>query len=248
MPSVTAKIPPLGRRRRIGLLGGSFNPAHEGHLHISRAALARLGLDEIWWLVSPQNPLKSRQGMASFAARAASARKAARHARIRISEIEAEFGTTHTADTLRRLLRRFPEARFVWLMGADNLIQINRWRDWTGIFEAMPVAVFARPTYSLRALASVAARQFAWARVSEAAAGALTERRPPAWTFLHIRPSAASATAIRAKIGRTWTKQAETKRKTKTKLKSKLATSDQRKKKRSRPSRDRRPKKRHRRA
>ena len=235
---MTATIPPRGRRRRIGLLGGSFNPAHEGHLHISRAALTRLGLDEVWWLVSPQNPLKSHRGMAPFAARAASARKAARHARIRVSEIEAEFGTTYTADTLRRLLRRFPEARFVWLMGADNLIQISRWRDWAGIFAAMPVAVFARPSYSLRALASVAARQFAWARIPEADAGALTEQRPPAWAFLHIRPSAASATAIRAKVGRTWAKQVETKRKATNKAKAKSTSSSQRQKKRSRPSRD----------
>ena len=231
MPAVTRKALPRGRR--IGLLGGSFNPAHEGHLYISRAALARLGLDEIWWLVSPQNPLKSRQGMPPFAARVASARKMARRARIRVSEIETEFGTTYTADTLRRLQRRFPEARFVWLMGADNLIQINRWRDWGDIFAAMPVAVFARPTYSLRALASVAARQFAWARISEAAAGALAERRPPVWAFLHIRPHAASATAIRARFGRTWAKPGGAKRKT-----TKPTKPKQRQKKRSRPSRD----------
>lgn len=247
MPSVTAKAPPRGRRRRIGLLGGSFNPAHEGHLYISRVALARLGLDEVWWLVSPQNPLKSRRGMAPFAVRVAAARKVARHPRIRVSGIEAEFGTSYTADSLRHLLRRFPETRFVWLMGADNLIQINRWRDWAGIFAAMPVAVFARPTYSLKALASAAARQFAWARVPEAATGALTERRPPAWAFLHIRPSAASATAIRAKFGCAWPNRLETTRATRAKTRTK-STPNRKRKERSRPSRDGRPQRRQRRA
>lgn len=247
MPPLTAKALPRGRRRRIGLLGGSFNPAHEGHMYISRVALARLGVSEVWWLVSPQNPLKSRRGMAPFAVRVAAARKAARHPRIRVSGIEAELGTSHTADTLRHLLRRFPETRFVWLMGADNLIQINRWRDWMGIFAAMPVAVFARPNYSLKALASAAARQFAWARMPEAVAGALTERCPPAWAFLHIRPSAASATAIRAKFGRAWPDRLETTRTKRAKTKTK-STPNRKRKKRSRPSRDGRPPKRPRRA
>lgn len=203
MPALTAltrlRRPPPRRGRRIGLLGGSFNPAHEGHLHISRAALSKLRLDEVWWLVSPQNPLKPVRGMAALAARVRTAREVARHPRIRVTAIESELGTTHTADTLKRLIERFPGARFVWLMGADNLIQISRWRDWRAIFALVPVAVFARPTYSLRALASVAARQFASARIPETATGALAVARPPAWAFLRIRLSAASATAIRAR-------------------------------------------------
>ncbi|MCC7015768.1 MAG: nicotinate-nucleotide adenylyltransferase [Rhodospirillales bacterium] len=203
MPALTARArprrPASRRGRRIGLLGGSFNPAHEGHLHISRAAISKLRLDEVWWLVSPQNPLKPLRGMAALAARVRTAREVARHARIRVTAIESELGTTHTADTLRRLIERFPGARFVWLMGADNLIQISRWRDWRAIFALVPVAVLARPTYSLPALASVAARQFASARIPETAAGALADARPPAWAFLRIRLSAASATAIRAR-------------------------------------------------
>jgi nicotinate-nucleotide adenylyltransferase len=179
------------------LLGGSFNPAHEGHLHISRQALAKLRLDEVWWLVSPQNPLKPARGMAPLETRIRVAREVARHPRIRVSAIEAELGTTHTAETLKRLTARFPARRFVWLMGADNLIQISRWRDWRAIFAAVPVAVFARPAYSLRALASVAARRFASARIPGHAAGVLADMRPPAWAFLRIRLSAASATAIR---------------------------------------------------
>jgi nicotinate-nucleotide adenylyltransferase len=202
MPGV--KTLKLARRRvrRIGLLGGSFNPAHEGHLHISRQALAKLRLDEIWWLVSPQNPLKPARGMAPLKTRIRVAREVARHPRIRVSAIEAELGTTHTAETLERLIARFPAHRFIWLMGADNLIQISRWRDWRAIFAAVPVAVFARPAYSLRALVSVAARRFASARIPENAAGALADMRPPAWAFLRIRLSAASATAIRARARR----------------------------------------------
>lgn len=190
---------PRRHGKRIGLLGGSFNPAHEGHLHISREALAKLRLDEIWWLVSPQNPLKPARGMAPLETRLGVARAVARHPRIRVTAIEAELGTTYTAETLRRLTIRFPAHRFVWLMGADNLIQIPRWRDWRAIFAAVPVAVFARPAYSLRALASVAARRFASARIPGSAAGALADMRPPAWAFLRIRLSAASATAIRAR-------------------------------------------------
>ncbi|MSO84541.1 MAG: nicotinate-nucleotide adenylyltransferase [Rhodospirillales bacterium] len=228
---VGARLTP---RRRVGLLGGSFNPAHEGHLHISRAALAKLRLDQVWWLVSPQNPLKPVRGMAALATRVRIARAVARHPRIRVTAIESELGTTYTADTLDLLTARHPDVRFVWLMGADNLIQISRWRDWRAIFGLVPVAVFARPTYSLPALASVAARRFAQARISETAAGALADARPPAWAFFHIRSHAASATAIRArrsaqdgakdkdlikenrrKIGATRTTTAKTRRKTK---------------------------------
>jgi nicotinate (nicotinamide) nucleotide adenylyltransferase len=138
--------------RRIGLLGGSFNPAHDGHLHISEAALAQLQLDEVWWLVSPQNPLKASKGMASLPARLAEAKTVARRPDIHVTDIEARLGTQYTIDTLSSLQRYCPRTRFVWLMGADNLEQMPKWRAWTAIFEAAPVAVFARSTYSLRAL------------------------------------------------------------------------------------------------
>ncbi len=188
--------------RRIGLLGGSFNPAHDGHRHISLEALKRLRLDEVWWLVSPQNPLKPTRGMAPLDARIAMARKVAVDARIHVSALEKDLGTRYTADTIRALVERFPDVCFVWLMGADNLIQMPRWHCWTSIFYTVPIAVFARPTYSRRALSSRAARRFARARVRRTRAGALAGRRPPAWVFLQIPAHPESATRIRARSER----------------------------------------------
>ena len=140
------------RHRRIGLLGGSFNPAHRGHLHLSLTALQRLDLDEVWWLVSPQNPLKPVAGMAPFAARLDQARQvAAGHKRIRVTDLENRLGGSHyTADTLKALRRRFPRLRFVWLMGGDNLVQIRHWERWAEIFRTVPIAVFDRPSYSAK--------------------------------------------------------------------------------------------------
>lgn len=186
------------RRLRIGLLGGSFNPAHAGHRHVSLEALKRLGLDEVWWLVSPQNPLKPVAGMAPFRTRLAQAAALARHPRIRVTGIEARLGTRFTADTLESLARRFPAARFVWLMGADNLIQLPRWERWTTILRTVPVAILARSPYSQRAFAGKAARRFAEARLAARQAGILAEAEPPAWVFLHTRLHPASATSIRA--------------------------------------------------
>ncbi len=182
----------------VGLLGGSFNPAHEGHLAISLAALKRLGLDQVWWLVSPQNPLKAASGMAALDRRLASARAMARHPRIHATGIETALGTRYTADTLRALKQRFCRTRFVWLMGADNLIQLPRWRDWQQIFHLVPVAVFDRPTYALGALAGQAARRFARARCAERSARGLARREPPAWVFLHTPLMPQSASKIRA--------------------------------------------------
>lgn len=183
--------------RRVGILGGSFNPAHSGHLEISRTALRKLGLDEIWWLVSPQNPLKPQSGMASLAERVESARTLARSPSVRVIAMEEELRTRYTADTLTALRRRFPRTRFVWLMGADNLTDISRWERWTQIFHGMPVAVLARPSYSLKALTAKAARRFGRFRVPERAAQVLAGRRPPAWVFVVGRLSPLSATAIR---------------------------------------------------
>ena len=190
--------------RRIGLLGGSFNPAHEGHVHISGLALEYLALDEVWWLVSPQNPLKPEDGMAPFAERLAGARNIAAAAdgrRFRATGIEARFGTRYTIDTLRMLKLRWPRAHFVWLMGADNLIEIPKWRNWAEIFEILPVAVFDRPSYASRALAGKAARRFKGGRLDEEQAPRLAGIKPPAWVFLHASLNPASATRIRA--GRT---------------------------------------------
>jgi len=183
---------------RIGLLGGSFNPAHRAHRRISLAALDALGLDEIWWLVSPGNPLKSQQGMAPLPARLATARRAARRARIRVTAIERALGTVYTVDTLAALVRRYPRDRFIWLMGADNLAQFHRWRDWRKIASLVPIAVVTRPGYDARALKAPA---WGWLRrfVRPASiARNWTLWRPPALVLLSLPPDRTSATAIRA--------------------------------------------------
>lgn len=195
-------MPTARRRVRIGLLGGSFNPAHAGHLHISLIALRQLGLDEIWWLVSPQNPLKAESGMASLDERMCMARAVARDRRIRVTDIEARLGTRFSVDTVRALRRRHRRVQFVWLIGADNLVQMPRWRRWETLFRLVPIAVFARKPYSLRALSGPAARRFARWRLPERAARKLAGHKPPAWVFLHIRMHPASATAIRKARGK----------------------------------------------
>jgi len=192
----------MGGLRRIGLLGGSFNPAHDGHRDISLAALTCLDLDEVWWLVSPQNPLKPQKGMAPFAERLKSAQDVADHPRIKVTGIEAQLGTQYTADTLRKLVTRSPSYQFVWLMGADNLAQIASWRDWTRIFHLTPIAVFDRPTYTIKALSSLAARRFRRSRRREAALKTLAATPAPAWVFVHHRLNPISATQIRAERAR----------------------------------------------
>jgi nicotinate-nucleotide adenylyltransferase len=189
----------LGRTNggRIGLLGGSFNPAHEGHLHLSRLALQYLRLDAIWWLVSPQNPLKSSADMAPFDARFASATRMARHPRIRPSNLETQLNTRHTIDTLAALQAHWPATRFVWLMGADNLIQFPRWANWQDIAARVPIAVWGRPTYSVRAMVGKVAQRYARNRIPLEAAGQLALADPPAWGFFPIRLHPASATALR---------------------------------------------------
>jgi nicotinate-nucleotide adenylyltransferase len=182
------------------LLGGSFNPAHGGHLHVSLLALRHLDLDEVWWLVSPQNPLKKTAGMAPFATRFASAEAAAKgHRRIVVSDIEQRLGTAYTADTLAQLRRRCPGARFVWLMGGDNLAQIPHWQRWTEIFAHMPVAVFDRPATARRALAGAAALRFGHARIAPDHSRRLAEMEAPAWVFFPTRLDPRSATEIRAR-------------------------------------------------
>ncbi len=186
--------------RRVGLLGGSFNPAHEGHRHITREALKRLSLDEVWWLVAPQNPLKPVSGMAPFAERLAAAARFMHDRRVRVLDLEARLGTRFTADTVIALQRFFPKTRFVWLMGADNLAQIRRWERWTEIFSRVPIAVLARPTYCLRGLAELAARRYARYRVAPEEARSLADRAAPAWVFLPIRLDPSSASEIRSQV------------------------------------------------
>ncbi|MFL0672356.1 MAG: nicotinate-nucleotide adenylyltransferase [Erythrobacter sp.] len=180
-----------------GLLGGSFNPAHGGHRRISLFAADALGLDEVWWLVSPGNPLKPKAGMAPLRARLASARVQARRARIIPTAIEAQLGTRYTTDTLRALRRRYPKRRFVWLMGADNLAQFHRWKDWRRIARTMPIAVIARPGYSDAVMTSPA---MAWLRRYSVPAASFRKRgqwSAPALVFLRFDPDHRSATALR---------------------------------------------------
>ena len=185
---------------RIGVLGGSFNPAHEGHLHISLAALKMLRLDQVWWLVAPQNPLKPADGMAPLAERMKGARKVARHPAFRVTDIEVALGTRFTADTLAALRRRFPAVTFVWLMGADNLAQMPRWQRWKEIFAHHPVAVFDRSPYSYRSLGGRAAHRFEHRRMVGRSAGMLARSALPAWVYAHQPRHPASATEIRKKL------------------------------------------------
>ena len=193
------KLPAWGdrRRTRVGVLGGSFNPAHEGHLHVARLALQRLRLDQVWLLVSPGNPLKPSHGMAPMTDRMESARGIADGRRIVATAIESRLHTRFTYDTLRALRLRFPRVQFVWVMGADNLVQLPRWQHWTGIARTMPFAVMPRPTYNQRALAGQAAERLRPALLPARAAPSLAARSAPAWTFLPARQNPASATALR---------------------------------------------------
>ena len=184
-------------RRRIGLLGGSFNPAHGGHRRISLFVLRALALDEIWWMVSPGNPLKPKAGMAPLDARVRSAMGQARRAPIRVTAIERELGTRYTVDTLGAIERRYPRYDFVWLMGADNLAQFHRWKDWRGIARRMPIAVIARPGYNGDAVASPA---MAWLRRFSVSLSSFVNRgewSAPALVILRFDPDERSATAIR---------------------------------------------------
>ncbi len=181
-----------------GILGGSFNPAHAGHRRITLFSMLALGLDEVWWMVSPGNPLKPKQGMAPLAARVRSAKAMSRNAPIKVTAIERELGTRYTADSLRAIKRLFPRRRFVWLMGADNLAQFHRWKNWRQIAREMPIAVIARPGYDNDALASPA---MAWLRRFRLSAAGLNNRgewSAPALIELRFDPDPHSATQIRA--------------------------------------------------
>lgn len=189
--------PPAARGLRVGLLGGSFNPPHAAHRLISRIALARLGLDAVWWLVTPGNPLKDNRGLPPLDERLAWCRMIARHPRIHPTAIEAAFGTRYTADTLAALRRRWPSVRFVWLMGADNLAGFHHWRHWRRIAALMPIAVLDREGETLRATAAPAALALASYRRPERDAPVFALARPPAWLFLHGPRSGLSSTRLR---------------------------------------------------
>ncbi len=187
---------------RVGLFGGSFNPAHTGHAHVAETAMIRLNLDKVIWLVSPQNPLKPAHETAELKQRMAGARRMARGARMVVSDAESRIGSRYTIDTLRLLRRRYPGVKFVWIMGADSLAILHRWRGWTQIMGSMPVAVVSRPWASLKARTSPAARRFRHARRPAKQGPILAGMKAPAWVYLRGPFNFASSTALRQMLRR----------------------------------------------
>ncbi len=182
---------------KIGLFGGSFNPSHSGHLHVAKAGLRELGLDQIWWLVSPQNPLKPEQP--SYESRVATVKALDLPWRMKVSHIEQDAGTNYTIDLLKSLKSRYPATQFVFMMGADNFRQLPKWRQWQDIVETYPIAVIARPGESMKSRLGQAARQYANHRLPEDYASALSEMSAPCWTYLTLPLDSASSTALRLK-------------------------------------------------
>jgi len=191
-----SSLPRAVRGQTVGLLGGSFDPPHEGHAHITREALKRFGLDRVWWLVSPGNPLK-KAGPATLQRRLAAARAIMRHPRVEVSDLEAQLGTRYTSETLARVLPLYPGVRFVWLMGADNLASFHRWEQWRRIVETVPVGVLARPGQRISARTSPMAEIYGYARLSGREARLLAETRAPAWCFVNVPMVNISSSAIR---------------------------------------------------
>ena len=189
--------PPAYPGMRVGLLGGSFNPPHPGHRHIAEIALHRLGLDQVWLIVTPGNPIKDHGELAALSQRLAATRETVAHPRIVVTGFEATLPSAYTARTLAFLRRRFPGVHFVWIMGGDNLAGFHRWQEWAGIMRMMPVAVLDRPGFRFRAMASPAARVFADGRVDETDAAGLALMPPPAWTYLTIPLADISSTELR---------------------------------------------------
>jgi nicotinate-nucleotide adenylyltransferase len=192
-----ARMPLAFAGQRVGLMGGTFNPPHAGHAICAITALRRLDLDQLWWMVTPGNPLKSGGELPSLEARMAASRRLAADPRIKVTGFEAALGSPYTYATLRYVTRRLPRVRFVWVMGADNLAGFDRWQHWQEIARMVPIAVVDRPAWRLKALASPAAGRLAAYRVPESLAAGLPLMAPPAWTFLTTRLSDASSTALR---------------------------------------------------
>ena len=197
----------LARGMKVGLYGGSFNPAHEGHAHVAETARQRLGLDRVVWLVAPQNPLKSSAETQPLGDRIAGVRAFARDRGMVVSDVESRLGTRYTLDTVLALKARFPGVRFVWIMGADSLATFHRWRGWTQIMRALPVAVVSRPWISLRSRSSPAARRFAASRLPFSRARGLAGQAPPAWIFLYGPLNFQSSTALRERMRAARTRQ-----------------------------------------
>ncbi|WP_420102528.1 nicotinate-nucleotide adenylyltransferase [Bosea sp. (in: a-proteobacteria)] len=196
------RLPPHAPGLAIGLFGGSFNPAHDGHRLASLTALRRLQLDRVWWLVTPGNPLKDNARLPPLAERVRQARQVAGKARIQVTGIEATLRTRYTADTLRALKRRCPGVHFVWIMGSDNLASFHRWNEWRSIARMMPIAIIDRPGSTHSAMASPAANWLSRWRLPESRAAGLAASGPPAWVFLHGKRSPLSSTQLRHQAGR----------------------------------------------
>ena len=190
-------LPPHAPGMRIGLFGGTFDPPHTAHRSACLLAMKRIGLDRVWWLVTPGNPLKDTHALASLQSRVVAAQTLAHHPRIDITDLEARIGTRYTYETISYLVRRCPHVRFVWIMGADNLRSFHRWQRWRDIARLVPIAVVDRLGPSLYAIAGVAGQALAYARIPEWAAKTLPERKPPAWIYLHGLKSPLSSTALR---------------------------------------------------
>ena len=193
-----AGLPYARPGQTVGLFGGSFDPPHAGHVHVSREALKRFGLDRVWWLVSPGNPL-TREGPAPLERRMQAARALVTHPRIEVTDIEARIGTRYTAQTLARLFALYPGVRFVWLMGADSLADLHRWQDWQWIVENVPMGVLARPGQRISARSGKAARVYRDWKVRASAAGGLAHMVAPAWCFLNVPMVDVSSSEIRAR-------------------------------------------------
>jgi nicotinate-nucleotide adenylyltransferase len=193
----------FSRHRKVGLLGGSFNPAHAGHVHLSLTALKQLRLDEVWWLVSPQNPLKAKGELADYETRLKHARLiTAAHAPIKVSDIERTLGARYSFDTVRALQKRYRNIRFVWLMGADNLAQFHRWRRWAELFKLLPVVVFDRAPFSHYSLRTRTSLRFFYARLKRDKIQRVALQHAPAWAYIFMAKHPASATEIRKSLGK----------------------------------------------
>ena len=204
-PDVTAenldrrylRMPHSERGMIIGLFGGSFNPPHQGHALVAEIAIKRLGLDQLWWMVTPGNPLKSRNLLAPLAARIAESERIATDPRIKVTAFEQAFGVSYTANTLARVKARNPHVHFIWIMGADSLQTFDKWQKWQEIARTFPIAVIDRPGATLSYLSSKMTRTFDFARIDEDDARVLWKKPAPAWTFIHGPRSGLSSTAIR---------------------------------------------------